>query len=144
MCGYIVIHSHGLDSEFVTELYLLLLLLLNHNGHLIIHICGNSHFLQTVHNWYFHATCTVQCSSVCGNTYCTRQNHAPHNRLSVMWHSTFWQWCCWIFKHSGNLHCDVRCCIPDISKYHGALAFSYCLQLYCTIKSEVAIVGELV
>jgi hypothetical protein len=30
-------HSHGLDSEFVTELYLLLILLY-HNGHLIIYI----------------------------------------------------------------------------------------------------------
>ena len=39
---------------------------------------------QIVHNWNFHATFTVNCISKCGNIYCTPQNHAPHNRLSVM------------------------------------------------------------
>jgi hypothetical protein len=39
---------------------------------------------QIVHNWNFHATFTVQCSSICGNMYCTPQYHAPHKRLSVM------------------------------------------------------------
>jgi len=33
---------------------------------------------------YIIETFTVQCSSICGNIYCTPQNHAPHNRLSVM------------------------------------------------------------
>ena len=39
---------------------------------------------QIVHNWNFHATCTVECISICGNIHFTPQKHAPHNRLSVM------------------------------------------------------------
>jgi len=96
------------------------------------------------HRSRFHATFTVQCSSICGNIYCTPQNHAPHNRLSVMCKI----WC----SDSGAAACSsilihytvIGWYVPDISKYHGVFVFSYCLQLYCTIEAQVTMLGELV
>jgi len=41
------------------------------------------------------------------------------------------------------LHFVIVCYFPDISKYHGAFVFSYRLQIYCTIKLQVALLGEL-
>jgi len=42
------------------------------------------------------------------------------------------------------LHFVVGCYVPDISKHHTDFAFSYCLELYCPIKTQVAMLGEMV